>query len=147
MTELRAAFSERSQIHAEYLQRLLLPIAEANLKDCYTLGPDGKECPRPISELPRALAAAIAKVDHDDAGAVKGIAMHGKIAALTVLLRSVGGLKDPMPVPVFPSEPIEIRLVKSRKRTTVAPPKNDRAQLQAVGRANGQFLVHLRPSA
>ena len=113
--ELRAAFSERSQIHAEYLQRLLLPIAEANLKDCYTLGPDGKECPRPISELPRALAAAIAKVDHDDAGAVKAIAMHGKIAALTVLLRSVGGLKDPMPGPVFPSEPIEIRLVKPQE--------------------------------
>jgi hypothetical protein len=78
----------------KYLQRLLLPIAEANLKDCYTRGPDGKECLRPISELPRAVAAAIAKVDHDDSGAVKGITMHGKIAALTVLLRSVGGLLE-----------------------------------------------------
>ena len=94
INELRAAFSERSQIHAEYLQRLLLPIAEANLKDCYTLGPDGKECLRPITELPRALTSAIAKVDHDETGAVKSISLHGKIAALTVLLRSVGGLLE-----------------------------------------------------
>jgi phage terminase small subunit len=43
INELGREFAMRSGIHAEYLQRLLLPLAEANVQDLYIVGPDGQE--------------------------------------------------------------------------------------------------------
>jgi hypothetical protein len=94
INELRDEFKERAEIHAEYLQRLLLPLAEANIVDFYEKGPDGKPCWRAVSDLPRELASAIAAVEYDENGVVKALTFHNKISAATTLLRSVGGLVD-----------------------------------------------------
>jgi hypothetical protein len=54
---------------------------------------------RPISELPRALAAAIQRIKLDpETGAVAHIDFHNKVDAGNTLLRSVGGLVDRMQI-------------------------------------------------
>jgi hypothetical protein len=98
--ELQTEFSDRSGIKAEYLQRLLLPIVQANPKDLFEPSLDAKgekigEKLRAVSDLPRDLAAAISRVRVDPAsGRVIEVILGGKTEAGTVLLRSVGGLVD-----------------------------------------------------
>src|SRR5258705_13241624 len=69
IAELQAQFSERSRIHAEYLQRKLLPLVEANSRDLYETTDDGKGGKvyklRSLSDLPRDLTAAINKIKLD----------------------------------------------------------------------------------
>jgi Terminase small subunit len=97
--ELQAEFSERSGIYAEYIQRKLLPLIEANPKDLYVTKDDGKghkvDRLRLISEIPRDLAAAIQKIKQDpETGAITEITLYNKTEAGNVLLRSLGALVD-----------------------------------------------------
>lgn len=97
IAELREQFAEKNQLHAEYLQRKLLPIVEANVQDLYTIvpNPDGttREVLKSIAAMPRDLAAAIKKIKCDpETGAVTEIDFHGKVEAGNVLLRSVGAI-------------------------------------------------------
>jgi hypothetical protein len=98
--ELQAEFSHRSGIKAEYIQRKLLPIIEANPKDLFEplLDADGKKIGdklKAVSDLPRDLAAAISKIKCDpESGAVIEVVLAAKTEAGVVLLRSVGGLVD-----------------------------------------------------
>lgn len=97
--ELMREFSDRSGIRAEYIQRKLLPIIEANAKDLFVPVLDEKgnrigDKLRPVTELPRDLASAISKIKCDSDGAVIELTLTGKVEAGTVLLRSVGGFVD-----------------------------------------------------
>jgi hypothetical protein len=102
--ELQMQFSERSGIRAEYIQRQLLPLVEANPKDLFEpiLDIDGKitgDKLKSISELPRSLTAAISKIKCDpESGAVVDIALASKSEAGNILLRSLGGLVDRLEV-------------------------------------------------
>jgi hypothetical protein len=102
--ELQMQFSERSGIRAEYIQRQLLPLVEANPKDLFEpiLDIDGKitgDKLKSISELPRSLTAAISKIRCDpESGAVVDIALASKSEAGNILLRSLGGLVDRLEV-------------------------------------------------
>jgi hypothetical protein len=87
--ELLTQFAERSGIYAEYIQRKLLPIVEANHADLF----EGDRL-KPIDSLPRTLSAAISKVKVDESGAVVEIALADKIAAGNVLLRSLGSIRE-----------------------------------------------------
>jgi Terminase small subunit len=96
--ELQAEFADRSGIRAEYIQRQLLPLVEANSKDlflpvCDDAGKITGDKLKSISELPRSLAAAISKIRCDpETGAVVEITLAGKTEAGNVLLRSIGGI-------------------------------------------------------
>jgi terminase small subunit-like protein len=97
--ELRKEFSARSGIHAEYIQRKLLPVIEANPQDLYEIKHDSSghniERLRAISEMPRNLAAAIQKVKLDpETGTVVEVAFYSKVEGANVLLRSVGAIKE-----------------------------------------------------
>jgi hypothetical protein len=96
--ELQAEFQERSQIRAEYVQRKLLPLVEANVADLFEPQGDlfeGRERLKAIKSLPRDLAAAISKVKCDpETGRVTEIILYSKIEAGNVLLRSVGGIDE-----------------------------------------------------
>src|SRR5262245_58021002 len=65
--ELLAEGSARSGIHAEYIQRKLLPVVEANVADLFELRVNDKGAAaghqlKPIPDMPRDLAAAISKI-------------------------------------------------------------------------------------
>jgi hypothetical protein len=98
--ELQAEFADRSGIRAEYIQRQLLPLVEANFKDFFepvfdTNGKRTGDKLKAIGDLPRALAAAISKIKCDpESGAVVEVAIAGKTEAGNVLLRSVGGIVE-----------------------------------------------------
>lgn len=92
--ELQAEFNASAAIHASYIQQKLLPLIESNVQDLYTVGADGQAKLRPISELPRLLAAAITSVKFNETGGVAEIKLTDKVAVATALLRSVGGLLD-----------------------------------------------------
>jgi hypothetical protein len=100
ISELQEQFAERSGIHAEYLQRQLLPIVEANAADLFEPRVDaaGRSTGyrfKPIEALPRSLSAAISKIRCDPGtGEVTEILLCSKVDAGGTLLRSVGGLKD-----------------------------------------------------
>lgn len=101
--ELRAEFADRAGLHAEYLQRQLLPLVEANAQDLFMMTADAtgrkRETLRPVTELPRRLAAAIQKIKFDpDTGSPLEIALYNKNDAGGTLLRSVGGLTDRLQV-------------------------------------------------
>jgi Terminase small subunit len=104
IAELQAEHSERSGIHAEYIQRKLLPIVEANSKDLFEplLNQKGEKIGdtlKAISSLPRDLAAAISKIKCDPGtGAVIEVALASKSEAGNILLRSLGGLVDRLEV-------------------------------------------------
>jgi hypothetical protein len=98
--ELQAEFADRSGIRAEYIQRQLLPLVEANSRDlfepvCDAAGKITGDKLKSISELPRHLTAAISKIKCDpETGAVVEIALANKTEAGNVLLRSVGGIVE-----------------------------------------------------
>jgi Terminase small subunit len=98
--ELQTEFSNRSGIRAEYLQRKLLPLVEANPQDLFDPVYDGTgkrigSRLKNVTDLPRDLAAAISKIKCDpETGMVTEIVLSNKIEAGNVLLRSVGGLTD-----------------------------------------------------
>jgi hypothetical protein len=96
--ELQAEFQERSQIRAEYIQRKLLPLVEANAADLFEAQGnlfEGRERLKPITKLPRDLAAAVSKIKCDpESGRVTEVVLHSKIEAGNVLLRSIGVGKD-----------------------------------------------------
>lgn len=101
--ELRAEFADRAGLHAEYLQRQLLPLVEANAQDLFALETDATgravEKLRGITALPRRLAAAIQKIKFDsETGTVTEVNLYNKIEAGSTLLRSVGGLVDRLQV-------------------------------------------------
>jgi hypothetical protein len=98
--ELQAQFEEAGCIHAQYIQALLLPIVEADVRGLYepVFGVNGEkkgEKLKAISDLPRALASAISKIKVDaESGRITEIALHGKVEAGNTLLRSVGGIVE-----------------------------------------------------
>jgi hypothetical protein len=101
--ELRQEFSDRSQLNAEYIQRKLLPIVEANPQDLFEVARNGagQECDalRRVTELPRELASAIQKIKCDpETGAVTEISLYNKTEVGNVLLRSIGGITDNLKV-------------------------------------------------
>jgi hypothetical protein len=100
IAELQEQFAERCGIHAEYIQRQLLPLVEANPKDLFEPFYDnnGKKAGdrlKAVSDLPRSLSAAISKVKVDrENGAVTEIVLANKTEAANVLLRSLPGGQD-----------------------------------------------------
>jgi hypothetical protein len=79
-------------LSVEYLQALLLPVAEANVLDFFK-SEDGRLVPRPISELKRDHTAALAAIKVDKSGALE-LKFHNKTEAVNVLLRSIGGIVE-----------------------------------------------------
>lgn len=89
--ELREEFRERSGLHAEYIQRKLLPLVEANARDLFDA--DGKV--KSLGELPRDLTAAIQRIKvHHETGRVVDVSLYSKNETANVLLRSIGALVD-----------------------------------------------------
>src|SRR5262245_28861399 len=83
--ELQDEFAARSQLSVEYLQAQLLPLLEANPRDLFQPAIDAAgnrvNKLRPISEMPRRLAAAISRFKVDEQGTVREIVMADKISA------------------------------------------------------------------
>jgi hypothetical protein len=96
---LRLEFEKMSAIHADYIRHQLLRLVEADLRDLY--GPDPTDPTgvrlklRPISELPRHLSSAIARVKLDpETGEPIEVVLADKNAAGATLLRSLPGGSD-----------------------------------------------------
>jgi hypothetical protein len=94
--ELRLEFEKMSAIHVDYVRHQLLRIVEADPRDLYEVDPadpSGKRRRlRPISDLPRHLTAAIAKIKLDpETGDPTEIVFTGKNEAAATLLRSLPG--------------------------------------------------------
>src|SRR5262249_29517310 len=99
INELRAELRERSQLHAEYIQRQLLPLVEANAIDLFetVAEADGetRERLRSIVDMPRELAQAVSKIKLDpETGRVTEVVLHSKLEAASVLLKSIGAIRD-----------------------------------------------------
>lgn len=90
--ELRDEFKASAGLSVEYLQRLLLPTAEANMLDFFEFK-DGRPVLKKLEDLKREQGAAVAavKVGNDGTIAVK---LHNKNEAVNALLRSIGGVVD-----------------------------------------------------
>jgi hypothetical protein len=94
--ELRLEFEKMSAIHVDYIRHKLLRIVEADPRDLYEpdpADPTGKRRKlRPISDLPRHLTAAIARIKIDpETGEPVDIVFAGKNEAAATLLRSLPG--------------------------------------------------------
>jgi Terminase small subunit len=94
--ELRLEFEKMSAIHVDYIRHKLLRIVEADPRDLYEpdpADPTGKRRKlRPISDLPRHLTAAIARLKIDpETGEPVDIVFAGKNEAAATLLRSLPG--------------------------------------------------------
>jgi hypothetical protein len=87
--ELRNEFSKNAALHIEYLQTLLLQIATANVLDFFKTE-NGKIIPKPVSEIDREHASALAAIKLNDSGTLGELKFHNKIDAINVLLKSMG---------------------------------------------------------
>lgn len=90
--ELRGEFRKSAALSVEYLQALLLPVAEANVLDFFK-SENGELVPKPISELKREHTAALAAIKVDKTGTVE-LKFHNKTEAVNVLLRSIGAITE-----------------------------------------------------
>jgi phage terminase small subunit len=90
--ELRDEFRASAALSVEYLQRLLLPVAEANVLDFFKFEND-KLVPKNLSELKREHTAALAAIKVDEEGTVD-LKFHNKNEAVNILLRSIGGIVE-----------------------------------------------------
>jgi phage terminase small subunit len=88
--ELRDEFRVSAALSVEYLQRLLLPVAEANVLDFFKTV-NGRLVPKHLSELKRDHTAALAAIKVEEGGTVD-LKFHNKNEAINVLLRSIGGI-------------------------------------------------------
>ena len=88
--ELREEFKTSAALSVEYLQRQLLPAAEANMLD-FSQFEDGKPRLKNLADLRRHHGGAIAAVKVGDDGTIE-IKLHNKNDAVNVLLRSIGAL-------------------------------------------------------
>ena len=82
---------EYADVRAARLAVQIDRIGRANIADLFEA--DGKTL-RNITTLPKELSAAIASVEFDEEGRPK-IKLHDKLAALSTLLKHVGGLPEP----------------------------------------------------
>ncbi len=94
--ELRLEFEKMSAIHVDYVRHQLLRIIEADPRDLYEPDPSDptgkRRSLRSISDLPRYLTAAIAKLKIDpETGGPTEIVFTGKNEAAATLLRSLPG--------------------------------------------------------
>jgi Terminase small subunit len=94
--ELRLEFEKMSAIHVDYVRHQLLRIIEADPRDLYEpdpADPTGKRRKlRSISDLPRHLTAAIARLKIDpETGEPVDVTFAGKNEAAATLLRSLPG--------------------------------------------------------
>jgi hypothetical protein len=101
--ELRGEFCKSAALSVEYLQALLLPVAEANVLDFFKTE-NGKLVPKPISELKREHTAALAAIKVNEAGALE-LKFHSKTEAINMLLRSIGAIVDRHDHFLVPGEP------------------------------------------
>lgn len=90
IAELRREFTASCALSVEYLQRQLLPAAEANVADF--LSDDGKI--KALSGLSREQTAAVAAVKFHENGAISELKLIPKEAAVNTLLRSVGAIVE-----------------------------------------------------
>jgi phage terminase small subunit len=90
--ELRQEFSASAALSVEYLQRQLLPAAEANMLDFFEFE-DGKPRLKKLADLKRENGAAIAAVKVADDGTIE-VKLHNKNEAVNVLLRSIGAIVE-----------------------------------------------------
>jgi phage terminase small subunit len=90
--ELRSEFCKSAALSVEYLQALLLPVAEANVLDFFKIE-NGDIVPKPVSELKREHTAALAAIKMDSDGTVE-LKFHNKTEAVNVLLRSIGAMVE-----------------------------------------------------
>jgi phage terminase small subunit len=90
--ELREEFRASAGLHVEYLQRQLLPIAEANILDYLELK-NGKLSLKTLENLKREHGAAIASIKIEESSAID-LKLHNKTEAVNVLLRSVGAFVE-----------------------------------------------------
>ena len=90
--ELREEFKASTALSVEYLQRQLLPTAEANMLDFFHFE-DGRPRLRKLADLKREHGAAIAAVKVADDGTVE-VKLHNKTEAVNVLLRSIGAMVE-----------------------------------------------------
>ncbi len=90
INELRAEFRREAWLHVEYLQRLLLPVAEAKISDYYVRDSKmGKLRLKAPDELTPDQARAVSEVAFEDGAPVK-LKLHGKTDATRTLLQSIG---------------------------------------------------------
>jgi hypothetical protein len=96
IAELRAEFEARAGLHWEYITRQLLPVVEANPADLFEKAGDGHgERLKAISKMSRELTAAISKIKCDpETGCVTEIALHNKVEAGNLLLRTIGAIVE-----------------------------------------------------
>jgi hypothetical protein len=90
IAELQNEFRAGAALHVQYLQSLLLPVAEANLADF--VSDDGADGPRfkKVSELTRAQAAAIQSISFSEDGSVADVKLVPKTEAIKALMVSIG---------------------------------------------------------
>jgi hypothetical protein len=107
--ERRARNVERADIHVAYLQRRLLEIFDASVTDLFEKTPEGKYKLKPLMELKRSIAESIQRVKIDpDTGEPTEVILPDRLAAGTLLMRSLGGLIDRQELSGPNGGPVEI---------------------------------------
>jgi Terminase small subunit len=107
--ERRARNVERADIHVAYLQRRLLEIFDASVTDLFERTSEGKYKLKPLMELKRSIAESIQRVKIDpDTGEPTEVILPDRLAAGTLLMRSLGGLIDRQEITGRDGGPVEI---------------------------------------
>ncbi len=88
--ELLTQFADQAALRIEYLQHQLLPLVQINAQDLFE---NGKL--KSITDLPREAAAAVKSVKFNKkTGEIAEVILADKIAAATLLLRSIGAIAE-----------------------------------------------------
>jgi hypothetical protein len=92
--ELQGDFALRGGLSAEYIQRRLLPLIEADLRELFEVGPDGTQRLRNLTDLPDTIAAALTSVKVDSTGQITEFKLASRVEAGKALLQSIGAIVE-----------------------------------------------------
>jgi phage terminase small subunit len=94
IAELRAEFRQDAWLHVEYLQRMLLPVAEAKISDYYVRDAETQKLRlKAPDEMTPDQARAVSEISFDGDTPTK-IKLHGKSDASRTLLQSIGAIVE-----------------------------------------------------
>jgi hypothetical protein len=90
--ELQQQYATEGGLQAAYVQAKLLPLIEADLRQLFDKGSDGKPRLRNLTELPDGIASALSSVKVDEDGRIHEFKLASRTEAARTLLQSIGAI-------------------------------------------------------
>ena len=92
--ELQQQYAVQGGLQAAYIQAKLLPLIEADLRQLFEKGADGKPRLRRLTDLPDGIAAALTSVKVDEEGGLTEFKLASRTDAARTLLQSIGAIVE-----------------------------------------------------